>query len=89
MKSLESFGKFYGGTELDPPVILFADQLVFEEVLDELSGREEAGRVGHDNDVDQDGEQVVCSRRAPDFGVLEETDEDSTALRYTVYLPSR
>ena len=62
--------------------------MIFEEVLDKLGGGEEARRVGLDDDVDQDGEQVVSTRRTPHLGILEETDQNSAALGYAVDLPS-
>ena len=76
----ERFAKFNSGTKLGPPVSIFPKELVLDEMVDELNRREETRRVRLDQDIDQDGKQVVSAGRVSTLGVLEETNENLTAL---------
>ena len=86
--SFEGFGELDCSAELDPPVVYLPHQLVLQEVLDVLGGGEEAWWVGLDDDIHEHREEVVCSWRTPDLGILQEAYQDAAALGYTVHLPS-
>lgn len=49
-------------------------------MVDELNRGEKTGRVGLDQDVDEDRKEIVGSWRVAALGVLEETDQNLTTL---------
>lgn len=85
----QCLGELDSRAVLRPPVGLLPCQLLLCEVADVLDGGEQAGGVGHDQHVDQHGEEVVCSGRLAAACVLQQADEHLAALHDAVQLASR
>lgn len=86
--SAERLGELNCSAKLCPPVCVFPLQGYLHKVPDVLAGGEDGRRVGQDQDVDQDREEIVCPWRVSASGILQQTNEDSQTLHDAMELAS-